>query len=135
MNRGFVRSEEKRVQVKHLKSPINNCVQVFISPLVGSRARAKRMYLLVLLDVRKAISLCLHFCCTNNSIIISFLHIRLDQSMKSSIFCRKRGGVYESIGCTKYQKFMDGSRDALQNTCMVCYKSIVYDTAFLLQQM
>ena len=34
---------------------------------VGSTPRAKRTCLLSLLDVRNAISLCLHFCCTNNT--------------------------------------------------------------------
>ena len=34
----------------------------------GSTPRAKRTCLLALLDVKNAISLCSHFCCTNNRI-------------------------------------------------------------------
>ena len=41
----------------------------------GSTPRAKRTCLLTLTDVRNAISLCLHFCCMNNRIIISFLRV------------------------------------------------------------
>ena len=47
------------------------------------------------LDVKNAISPCLCFCCMNNRII--FLRVRMNQSTKIGIFCRKRG-VYELIG-------------------------------------
>ena len=47
---------------------------VFTASLaVRSTPRAKWTCLLVFLDVRNAISPCLHFCCTNNRIIISLL--------------------------------------------------------------
>ena len=48
-----------------------------VSLAVGSTPRAKRMCLLALMNVRNAILPCLHFCCTNNRIIISFLHVRM----------------------------------------------------------
>ena len=43
MNRGFVRSwfEEKHVQVEHVERPINNLVQVFISPQVAAIVHSK----------------------------------------------------------------------------------------------
>ena len=56
--------------------------------------------------VRNAILLCLRFRCRNNKIIITFLHVRMNQSTKISVFCRKvgvkegRGGgeaVYELL--------------------------------------
>ena len=45
---------------------------------VESTPRAKRMCLLALMNVRNTTSPCLHFCCTNNRIIISFLHVRMN---------------------------------------------------------
>ena len=58
--------------------------------------RAKRTCLLALMNVRNATSPCLRLCCTNSRIIISFLHVRMNQSTKISIFARKGG-------CANYQ--------------------------------
>ena len=41
-----------------------------VSMAVGSTPRAKRTCLLALMNVRNVTSPCLHFCCTNNRIII-----------------------------------------------------------------
>ena len=48
-----------------------------VLPTKCATPRAKRMCLVALLDVRNAISLCLHFCYTNNRIIISFLRVQM----------------------------------------------------------
>ena len=56
--------------------PFTACLAVGLTPI------AKRMCLLVILDVRNTITQCLHFCCTKNRIIISFLRVRINWSTK-----------------------------------------------------
>ena len=85
------------------------------------------MCLLTLLNVRNATSPCLHFCCTNNSIIISFLRIRMNQSTKINIFCRKRG-VYKLLGCTNYQKLYGSFIQNSQGGGFILEGGAIFDT-------
>ena len=89
-------------------TPVNFTFMVFLA--VRSTPRAQRMCLVAFLDVRNAILSCLHFRCTNNRIIISFLRVQINSFLHEleyenlCLFPEKRG-VYELIGCTNYWKF------------------------------
>ena len=62
-----------------------------VSLVVGSTPRAIRTCLLTLMNVRNATLPCLHFCCMNNRIIISFLRVRMIRVQKLASFARKGG--------------------------------------------
>ena len=62
---------------------------------VGSTPRAKRTCLLALLNITNATSPCLHFCCTNNRIIIHFYVYEWFRVRKLASFAGKGG-------CTNY---------------------------------
>ena len=76
-----------------------------VSLAVGSIPRAKRTCLLALLNVRKATSPCLRFCCTNNRIIIFYFYVyEWIRVRKLTSFAGK--GVYTN-GCLR--RFVDFS--------------------------
>ena len=65
----------QRVQFARLGRNPNEFCHHSMFLAVRSTSRAKRTFLLAFVDIRNAISLCLHLCCTNIRIMLSFLHV------------------------------------------------------------